>query len=223
MKDIKKLESNLGYTFRNKQLLKTALTHSSYAHEHKIKEDYERFEFLGDSILGFIVSDYLLKNFPSVKEGTLSKMRASIVQEPSLSDRAAELQIGQYILLGNGEEKSGGRTRPALLCDVMESIIAALYYDGGISVAKTFITEKILSCSDTSLYLDYKTILQEYLGENASHLDYQLMSEDGADNNKTFQVAAVFHNQEIGYGTGKNKKQAEQQAARAALETLSAR
>ena len=95
MKDIKKLESNLGYTFRNKQLLKTALTHSSYAHEHKIKEDYERFEFLGDSILGFIVSDYLLKNFPSVKEGTLSKMRASIVQEPSLSDNKTKHQIGQ--------------------------------------------------------------------------------------------------------------------------------
>jgi len=217
------LQDKIGYIMKNIELLSTALTHSSFANESKDKFRHsERLEFLGDSILSLIVSEYLYLNFPDVSEGNLTKLRASVVSERSLVNVASEIELGKYILLGKGEEGSGGRNRASILADAFESLIAAIYLDGGIEQAKTFVLKYVKEIVDENLngkgIRDYKTELQEVL-QQSSDLDiiYRIVEEYGPDHDKAF-VAKVFHgNEVIGSGFGKSKKEAEQQAACSAL------
>lgn len=215
------LEEKIGYRFRDTQLLRQALTHSSYANEQKINKlgDYERLEFLGDAVLELVSSDYIYQQYPDMTEGKMTKLRSSIVCEPALASCARQMGLEEYILLGKGEEATGGRGRDSIISDVMEAIIGAIYIDSGIDEVKTYIHRVILSdLEHKQLFYDAKTILQEEIQkENKGVLRYELVSEDGPEHAKIFAVNAMIGERIIGSGTGHSKKAAEQKAAYEAL------
>lgn len=222
---MEQLEKNIGYTFKNKSLLKNALAHSSYANERKGgTTSNERLEFLGDSVLSIIVSDYIYKNFPNLPEGQLTRLRASLVCEKSLCEFSKELKVGDYILLGKGEKANGGNERPSILADAFEAILAAIYLDGGMEPAKAhvlrFVTQE-LTHFDNDSFKDYKTELQEIIQRNPEEqLSYVLIGESGPDHDKCFTVEVHLNSNVIGSGKGHSKKNAEQAAARQALELM---
>ena len=223
---IKDLEAALGYKFQNITLLQNALTHSSYANErwHNSLLSNERLEFLGDSILGMTVSQYLYQTFPDRPEGELTRMRADMVCEQTLAKVAARIELGKHLLLGNGEEQGGGRTRNSILADAVESVIAACYLDGGMEAAQRFIEQFILvEVPVKQLHnADYKTALQELVQQKKNQvLSYALVGESGPDHDKKFDVEVKLNGTVVGTGSGSSKKRAEQAAAHAALEMLS--
>ncbi len=220
------LEKKIGYTFRDPRLLETALTHSSYANEkHEGDcESYERLEFLGDSILGFTTAEFLYAHEPALPEGSMTRLRAELVCESSLHKVALALDLGRYMRLGKGEERSGGRERPSILADMVEAIIAAMYLDAGLEQAKSFIMSRVLKDAEISeehRSQDYKTVLQELVQRKADqHIAYELIGESGPDHNKRFTFRVSVNGVSSGEGTGRTKKEAEQMAAKQALETL---
>ena len=222
---IKDLEAAIGYRFKNIMLLQNALTHSSYANEqwHDGLKSNERLEFLGDSILGMVVAQHLFRTFPNRLEGDLTRMRADMVCEKALAKIAVQLDLGKHLLLGNGEEQNGGRNRPSILADAVESILAACYLDGGMAAAEAFI-EKFVLCNiptEKPANTDYKTALQELVQQKKNQqLTYRLVSESGPDHDKTFTVEVSLNGKPVGQGTGTSKKRAEQAAAKEAMESL---
>lgn len=214
---MKALEKNIGYTFKDKSLLKAAMTHSSYANENKGNIPYnERLEFLGDAVLQLITSEKLFRESSHMAEGKMSKQRAALVCEDALAGYSAEIQLGQFLLLGKGEEASGGRNRPSILADAFEALIGAMFLDGGMDVAKKFVL-RFVDAAHLSLQ-DYKTLLQEIIQKNpGERLSYVVSGEHGPDHDKSFEVQVHLNSNVIGKGTGKSKKQAEQAAAKEAL------
>ena len=219
------LETKLNYCFSNRGLLINALTHSSYANENRGRscESNERLEFLGDSVLGMVVADALYKRFPELPEGKMTRLRSQLVCEESLHHVASQLGLGEYIRLGRGEEHTGGRTRTSILADAVEAVIAAMYLDGDMDVARGFINRFILSELETGISGsgDSKTELQELVQKKSgSVLSYELLNETGPDHDKTFTSQVSLNGRPIGSGSGRTKKEAEQSAARAALTAL---
>ena len=222
---IKDLENAIGYRFTNIQLLQNALTHSSYANErwHNSLLSNERLEFLGDSVLGMLVAEYLFRNFPDRPEGELTRMRADMVCEQTLAAAANKIGIGEHLLLGHGEERFGGRSRNSILADAMESVIAACFLDGGIAAALKVVQQFILvEVPVTKLHnVDYKTQLQELVQQKKNQvLSYTLVGESGPDHDKQFDVEVSLNGTVVGSGTGSSKKRAEQSAAASAIERL---
>ena len=222
---IEALEQALGYTFRDKSLLRNALTHSSYANEmyHESLLSNERLEFLGDSILGMVVAEFLYRSFPDRPEGELTRMRADMVCEKTLAGVAEQIHLGKHLLLGHGEEQGGGRTRESILADAVESVIAASFLDGGMEAARQFIRTFILvQVPVKQLHnVDYKTQLQELVQQKKNQvLAYVLLEETGPDHDKHFAVAVTLNGAEVGRGDGRSKKRAEQEAARLAIDKL---
>ena len=220
------LQNKIGYQFKNPALLNEALTHSSYANEHKsqhIKYN-ERLEFLGDSVLSIVVSDYIYKNCPELPEGELTKLRASLVCEKSLYEFAKKIDLGKYLILSKGERNNGGADRPSILSDAFEALIAAIYIDGGLAPASKHILNFVVPAiknSKKKKINDYKTTLQEIIQKNpGERLEYVLVKESGPDHNKHFVVEVHLNSNVIGKGGGRSKKEAEQQAAREALELM---
>lgn len=224
MQDLREYEELIGYRFRDKSLLETALTHSSYANEHKVRS-YERLEFLGDSVLGFVTAEYLFSQFPQLPEGKLTKNRAVLVCERTLCGFSRELQAGSFLRLSHGEIHSGGRERDSILADVFESTTAAIYLDSGdLEQAKCFILRFIAPAAKAQTVQplkDYKTTLQEIVQQNpGEHLKYVLVKESGPDHDKHFVVEVHLNSNVLGRGGGRSKKDAEQQAAREALKLM---
>ena len=219
------LEQKLNYTFQNPKLLQSALTHSSYANERTgLGSCNERLEFLGDSILGFTVTEYLYHNYPNMPEGKMTKLRAELVCEPSLVQIANHLNLGEHLNLGKGENQSGGRTRPSILADALEAVFAAILLDSGIAQTQTIILsllEESLKSGGTNNAKDYKTTLQEFVQQKSGQeLRYQLIAATGPDHQKVFSVEVLLNNIPVGQGEGRSKKEAEQKAAEAALKKL---
>jgi len=219
-----RLEEKIGYTFKDQSLLKTALTHSSYANESRDKrvECNERVEFLGDSVLSLVTSDYIYRQYRQTPEGELTKIRATVVCEQALFEVATNLGINSYLLLGKGEEAGGGRNRPSILADAMESIIGAIYLDGGFDAAQkfvlTFLKPKIALAAKGKTFRDYKTMLQEIVQKSKEEvLSYHLVSESGPDHDKHFVVEVHLNSNVFSTGEGRSKKEAEQMAAKSAL------
>lgn len=222
---LKKVEEVINYSFSKVELLQEALTHSSYANEHRNYhvKDNERLEFLGDAILDLIISEYLFKKHPEMPEGDLSKIRASIVCENSLAKMSRLMNVGEYLLLGKGEELTGGRERSSILADAFEAITGAIFLDGGFDAAKAYLTrtlvhqvEQVHSLED--LYTDYKTLLQEQIQKESSEpIHYEVTGEEGPDHDKHFYVEVYHEDKMLGKGIGKSKKEAEQDAAKKAL------
>ena len=217
------LEKAIGHSFRDISLLENALAHSSYANErwHDSLRSNERLEFLGDSILGMIVADHLYRNFPDRPEGELTRMRADMVCEQSLALIGGRIGLGNFLLLGHGEERFGGRNRNSILADAVESVIAACYLDGGFEAAWKFVSAFVLiDVPVAKLHnVDYKTALQEKVQQKKNQtLSYHLVGEEGPDHDKRFRVEVLLNGNAIGTGTGTSKKRAEQDAARVALE-----
>ena len=224
---LSELEAGLGYTFRDKSILENALTHSSYANENRERglHDNERLEFLGDSILGFVVADYLYRSFPDKPEGELTRIRAALVCEDSLHEVAQRLHLGDFLMLGKGEESGGGRHRPSILADAVEAVLAAVYLDGGIDEARALVHRILLEKEPEQVVesrrRDCKTELQELVQRKPNQeLRYELVSESGPDHAKVFTVAVMLNGQVVGLGSGHSKKEAEQSAARTALEQM---
>ena len=222
------LENRLGYCFRNGELLKTALTHSSYVNEHpgEHAECYERMEFLGDSILGAVTAEYLYRFEPALPEGKMTGIRAELVCEESLYRVAMALNLGESMRLGKGEERSSGRRRPSLLADMVEAVIAAIWLDGGPEPARRFIMTHVLQDAEEKVIrhrLDHKTELQELVqGVPGGSVRYQHLRAEGPDHNKLFTCAVYVNGRFAGEGSGHSKKEAEQAAAGAALAGLAA-
>lgn len=219
---MQELEKNLGYTFKNKDLLKQALTHSSYANETRTQSN-ERLEFLGDSVLSLIVSDHIYNRF-NTPEGELTKLRAALVCETSLYEFSKELNIGEFMLLGKGEQQYKGNERPSILADAFEAVLAAIYLDGGMNPAKElvlrFVKEDLIHIEKIT-FKDYKTKLQEIIQKNPEErLEYVLVDEQGPDHNKEFTVDIMLNSNVIATGKGRSKKAAEQSAASKALELM---
>lgn len=219
------LENRINYKFKNIKLLKNALTHSSYANE--IRNGFssnERLEFLGDSVLSIIVSDYIYKNFPNMPEGELTRLRSSLVCEKALCSFSREIGLGDYLMLGHGEEKGGGRQRDSILADAFEAVLAAIYLDGGIEPARKHVMNFVLreiNRADDDSHKDYKTVLQEIIQRNPEEsVSYILVGEEGPDHDKSFEVEVHLNSNVIGRGKGKSKKRAEQLAAKQALELM---
>lgn len=223
MLEIAQLEEKIGYRFQNQSLVEVALTHSSFANEVKRHIPYnERLEFLGDAVLSIIVSDYLFHKF-HLPEGELTKLRASLVCEKTLALFAGQISLGEYLRLGRGEEITGGRKRPSICSDAFEALIAAIYLDGGIEPARTFVLPFVTDMlkEHTTPFKDYKTLLQEIIQQNPEErLHYALVEESGPDHDKRFMVEVHLNSNVIGVGEGRSKKTAEQQAARKALELM---
>ncbi|MCD7859325.1 MAG: ribonuclease III [Firmicutes bacterium] len=222
---MKELEAAIGYHFQNISLLQNALTHSSCANErwHDSLMSNERLEFLGDSILGMLVAEYLYRNFPDRPEGDLTKMRADMVCEQSLAAIADQIDLGRHLNLGKGEESSGGRTRPSILADAVESVLAAAFLDGGMEAARAFVERFVLPRVPVRKRSneDYKTVLQELVQQQKNQqLQYLLVGESGPDHDKHFEVKLTLNGAVIGRGTGSSKKRAEQAAAHAALRAM---
>lgn len=217
---LQELEKAIGYTFHNIELLRVAVTHTSYANESKKGEKHnERLEFLGDSVLGVVVADYLFHEAGHLPEGQLTRKRASLVCEQALFGFAQQIQLGKYLRLGKGEERSGGRQRPSILSDAFEAVIAAIYLDGGLESARTFILPFVTEGKPAGE--DYKTRLQEVVQQNPEErLRYVVAGESGPDHDKHFVVEVHLNSNCIGRGEGHSKKIAEQQAARQALELM---
>ena len=214
------LERKIGYTFKNPALLETALTHTSFANESKTPIQHnERLEFLGDSVLSIVAADYLFHQSNDQQEGELTRARASLVCESALYEFAKEIHLGSFLRLGKGEERGGGRNRPSVVSDAFEALIAALYLDGGLEVARSFILP-FLSQGKTA-EADYKTQLQEVIQQNPEeHLHYELVGERGPDHDKRFCMAVYLNSNQIGEGEGHSKKAAEQAAAKEALRLM---
>lgn len=213
----------IGYSFKNENLLRTAFTHSSFANEKQLAgECNERLEFLGDSVLGVVSADYFYHNLSHLPEGEMTKRRAACVCERSLYEFAKEIELGKYILLGKGEEHTGGRNRPSILADAFEAVIAAIYLDGGLEEARKFILRFLKKAATKQpSFSDYKTGLQEIIQKNPDeHLTYVLVGESGPDHNKRFEVEVHLNSNIIGSGIGISKKSAEQAAAKSALELM---
>lgn len=218
---IRAFEEKIGYEFKDKSYIQTALTHSSFANEHKEFNYNERLEFLGDSVLGLVVSDYLFRARNDLPEGKLTRLRANVVCEESLSAVARKINLGDHLFLGKGEKASGGSDRDSILADATEAVIAAIYLDGGFDQAKDFILsnlrDTIAKNIDGNIFRDYKTILQEIIQGNNGKISYKLVGESGPDHNKEFEMQVKCGQDTIGIGKGKNKKEAEKEAARDAL------
>lgn len=225
---MKTLEEKLGYHFQEPALLENALTHSSYANEHHAikSQSNERLEFLGDSVLGMVVADYLYRNFPALPEGDLTRMRANLVCEGNLVVVAKMWDLGSYLKLGKGEESCGGRERPSIQADAVEAVLAAVYLDSGIAQARKIIQKFILDniAQMSQAGRDFKTALQELVQRKSGQvLTYHLIGQSGPDHAKTFEMEVQLNGKSIGAGKGRSKKDAEQAAARAALEALTAK
>lgn len=218
------LEKKIGYTFKNKELLKTALTHSSFANEQGGNVKYnERLEFLGDSVLGIITAEYLFINHRDFPEGELTKVRSALVCEKALFNFATEIGLGEYLFLGKGEANTGGRERPSILADAFEALIAAIYLDGGMEQAKAFVLRFIKKAQNEAIEVntDYKTKLQEIIQKNPEErVEYVIIDETGPDHDKRFIVGVKLNSNIIGKGEGRSKKQAEQLAAKEALRLM---
>lgn len=218
------LEERLGYHFENRALLENALTHSSYANEHKADglESNERLEFLGDSVLGMVTADYLFRTHPDLPEGDLTRTRAALVCEGSLVEVARALELGRYLKLGKGEDVGGGRERPSIQADAVEAVLAAVFLDGGIAPARKIIQTYILDAeAERARNRDYKTALQELVQrESGQVLRYCLVGSFGPDHAKIFTVEVELNGAPVGRGQGHSKKEAEQNAARAAIDGL---
>ncbi len=220
MADLKEFQARIGYEFNNINLLRQALTHSSYANEKHMKKlsDNERLEFLGDAVLEVVSSEFLYHNYADVPEGELTKLRASIVCEPTLALCTQEMDLGKYIYLGKGEDHTGGRKRKSILSDALEAVIGAIYLDGGFANAKEFVLKYIMTdIEHKQLFYDSKTILQELVQGEHKQLSYRLTGESGPDHNKSFSVEVCVDDEVISTGTGHTKKAAEQEAAYKAL------
>ena len=222
---MKELEKKLNYTFKNSELLKNALTHSSYANENRAEgiSSNERLEFLGDSVLGFVTAKHLYFMQPTLSEGKMTRLRAELVCEQSLHGVALDLDLGRYLRMGHGEEKNGGRTRPSILADAVEAVIAAMFLDGGIAAPESFIERMILSPESIEAHhaADYKTELQELIQQkNGQVLTYAPTGESGPDHAKVFSASVSLNGEVIGEGSGRTKKEAEQAAACQALKKL---
>ena len=222
---ISEFESIIGYEFKNRNFIKTALTHSSYANERGQGECNERLEFLGDSVLGIITAEYFYHNLNHLPEGEMTKKRAACACEKSLYKFAKEIDLGKYIFLGKGEENMGGRDRASILADAFEAVIAAIYLDGGLENARRFVLRFVKKAANENISLkDYKTELQEIIQKNPDeHLSYVLVGESGPDHDKRFEVEVMLNSNVIGCGIGRSKKLAEQEAARQALELMGIR
>ena len=224
--NISRLENILGVKFNNRSILFNALTHSSFANEMKKGRSYcnERLEFLGDSILGMIVARYLFSNYPDMPEGQMTRLRAELVCEKSLFKAASAIELGSFLRLGHGEEQGGGRERPSILADAFEAVLAAVYLDQGQKAVENIINKYILSSiktDDFSDRRDYKTELQELLQRNGTQsIKYELVGEHGPDHDKIFIACVCLNGKKIGEGSGKNKKTAEQMAAKNAMEEM---
>ncbi len=219
------LEQKLQYQFQDPEILKTALTHSSYANEYRTPGgSNERLEFLGDSILGFVVADYLYRNYPKLPEGELTKKRAALVCEKACCGFSSQIGLGESLLLSHGEQNSGGSTRSSILADAFESVTAAIYLDGGMREARKFILRFVLPLlkeTKPKTFKDYKTFLQEVVQKNPEEsLEYVLTGESGPDHDKHFTVEVLLDGNVVGKGGGRSKKEAEQQAAREALSLM---
>lgn len=213
-------ESNIQYTFKDISLLKLALTHSSYANESRTHTEYnERLEFLGDAVLQLVTSEKLYTENPDMPEGKMSKQRASLVCEDALAEYSKQIDLGRFLFLGKGEENTGGRERPSVLADAFEAVIGAIFLDGGIEPAKKFI-RRFLDDAHMPVQ-DFKTLLQEIIQKNpGERLSYVVVAEEGPDHDKNFTVEVHLNSNPIGTGAGKSKKQAEQHAAKEALELM---
>ena len=220
------LEAKIGYSFKDRALLRTALTHSSYANERHGGDcqSYERLEFLGDSILGLITAEFLYAHEPRLPEGRMTKLRAELVCESSLYRVALKLELGKHMRLGRGEEHTGGRQRPSILADMVEAIIAAMYLDSGMEQSRRFVLEMILKdapIDESHTNSDYKTRLQELVQRKSDqHISYTMTGESGPDHNKLFSFSVSINGVPAGEGSGRTKKEAEQMAAMKALEAL---
>ncbi len=218
------LEKNMGYKYKNINLLKTALTHTSYANEHRIKKELsnERLEFLGDAIVDFVVGEKLFLTCPEKPEGDLSKMRAAIVCEQGLKDAADSISLGEHILLGKGEEITGGRERASIVSDAFEAVVASIYLDSGMERAREWVLKmlsKPISDAERGKYnKDFKTALQEFVQRDGGHISYEVISQSGPEHDKVFEVMVLINDKSVCEGKGKSKKEAEQQAAKKALE-----
>lgn len=222
---MKQLEEKIGYEFKNRALLLNALTHSSYANENRAEgvPSNERLEFLGDSVLGFAAAKHLYSIAPSLPEGKMTRLRAELVCEHSLYGVAKELKLGEYLRMGHGEEKNGGRERASILADATEAVIAAIFLDGGIEAALSFVERMVLSPEAVKAHhaSDYKTELQELVQRRSNqHISYELIGESGPDHCKTFTFQVCVNGLPVGEGSGRTKKEAEQQAAGRALEAM---
>lgn len=224
---MKTLEKSLGYQFHNPALLEEALRHSSYANEHRGDNVFsnERLEFLGDSVLGFVTAEYLFAKHPTAPEGELTRIRALLVCEDSLHEVAQRLKLGEYLKLGHGEESCGGRTRPSILADATEAVFAAVYLDGGIRAASELIHRVLLDKereeAAEAKRRDYKTKLQELVQRTPNQvLTYRMTGEQGPDHDKVFSFAVLLNDTVVGTGEGRSKKEAEQMAAKDALESM---
>lgn len=221
MSKLTELQERIGYSFRQEGLLRQAVTHSSYANEKHMKKlsDNERLEFLGDAVLEVVSSEFLYRNYPKLPEGDLTKLRASIVCEPTLALCTREIGLGDYLYLGKGEDLTGGRGRKSILSDALEAVIGAIYLDGGFEPARDFVHRFILTdIEHKKLFYDSKTILQEVVqGSYAEPLRYELLAEEGPDHDKRFRVQACIGGRVVGEGLGHTKKAAEQEAAYRAL------
>ncbi|MDP4109121.1 MAG: ribonuclease III [Bacillota bacterium] len=225
---MKIFEKTIGYTFKNNEYLKIALTHSSYANENRSKKlkSNERLEFLGDSVLGFLCAEYLIKAHPDYPEGELTKLRASIVCEQALYEVSERIGLKEHMLLGCGEEASGGRARQSILADAVESLLAGIYLDGGMDEARRFAMEFIIIEQEKQAFKgrafkDYKTVLQEIVQKSHEEtLSYRVKNEDGPDHDKTFTVELLLNSNVFAEGTGRSKKEAEQIAAKEALSLM---
>lgn len=222
--ELEKLEKSIGYTFKNKELLKKAFTHTSYANENNI-ESNEKLEFLGDSILEFLSSKYLYMTYKNLKEGEMTKVRATVVCEESLYKVAKAHKFGEFLYLGKSQEKTGGRTRPAILADSVEALIAAMYLDGGLEPVEKFIIESLKGEIEiASKHVgdkDYKTVLQEKLQEHGDvTIEYEITKETGPDHDKRFEAQVIYNGKILAKGEGRSKKEAQMQAAKKALEIL---
>ncbi|MCD7872083.1 MAG: ribonuclease III [Clostridiales bacterium] len=223
-KNINDLEEKIQYSFKNKAYLKAAVTHSSYANENRGSGAYnERLEFLGDAVVSIISAEFLFKKFPEMPEGQLSKLRSSLVCTASLSEYANEISLGDFLYLGKGEENSGGRKRPSILENAFEAVTGAVYLDGGLENAANFVLRFLSVSLDTHniSFKDYKTLLQEVIQQNHGEaLNYVITGESGPDHDKRFEVEVHLNSNVIGKGNGKSKKQAEQEAAKEALQLM---
>ena len=225
---ISEFQKKIQYTFKNPALLEEALTHSSYANEHKAEGSVcnERLEFIGDSVLGFVCTELLFNKYPTRPEGELSKLRSALVCETALDKYAKSIELGKYLLLGHGEDLAGGRERPSILSDAFEALIAAIYLDGGMDNAKKFVLPFILDAIENDptthvLKRDYKTSLQEIAQQNPGEIiKYTVVSETGPDHDKEFTVNVYLNSNLLASGSGKNKKEAEQDAAHKALKLM---
>lgn len=225
LKRIERFEEKIGYSFKNKDIIFEALSHSSFANEYKHgRHSNERLEFLGDSVLSIVISEHLFKHFKHLPEGDLTKIRASLVCEKALFEFSKQISLGEFILLGKGEENTGGRNRPSIVSDAFEAVIAAVFLDGGMETARDYVLgfiPKDLDRSSANNLQDYKTILQEIIQRNPEEkVEYVLKGETGPDHDRHFVVEVCLNSNVIGHGEGHSKKQAEQQAAKEALRLM---